>query len=95
MGLIAFLGSGLFVAELARNRRLAVDHAAQLKQEIVLREAVEEDLRALVESSPAAIFTLDEEGRILLANDATQRLLGFDGLTQLSQPLTASHQLTI
>lgn len=78
MGLVAFLGAGLFVSELARNRRLAVEHAAQLKQQIALREEVEEELRVLVESSPAAIFTLDGEGRILLANEAAHRLLAFE-----------------
>ncbi len=78
MGLIAFLGAGLFVSELARNHKLAVQHAGQLKRQIDLREEVQEDLRVLVESSPAAIFTLDAEGRILLANEAAQRLLGFE-----------------
>jgi PAS domain S-box-containing protein len=78
MGLVAFLGAGLFVSELARNHRLAVEHAAQLKRQIDLREEIAEDLRVLVESSPAAIFTLDGEGRILLANEAAQRLLGLD-----------------
>jgi hypothetical protein len=37
MGLIAFLGSGLFVSELARNRRLAVDHAQQTFRKTGLR----------------------------------------------------------
>lgn len=79
MGLVAFLGAGLFVSELARNRKLAVEHAAQLNQQIVLREELQEELRVLVESSPAAIFTLDAGGRILLANEAAQRLLAFEG----------------
>jgi two-component system, LuxR family, sensor kinase FixL len=79
MGLVAFLGSGLFVSELARNRKLAVEHAAQLNQQIEWREELQEELRVLVESSPAAIFTLDAGGRILLANEAAQRLLAFEG----------------
>lgn len=78
MGLAAFLGAGLFVSELARNRRLAVAHTAQLKEEIVLREEVQEELRVLVESSPAAIFTLDSDGRIILVNEAAQRLLAVE-----------------
>jgi PAS domain S-box-containing protein len=79
MGLVAFLGAGLFVSELARNRKLAVEHAVQLNQQIGLREELQEELRVLVESSPAAIFTLDAGGRILLANEAAQRLLAFEG----------------
>jgi PAS domain S-box-containing protein len=79
MGLAAFLGAGLFVSELARNRKLAVEHAAQLNQQIGLREELQEELRVLVESSPAAILTLDASGRILLANEAAHRLLAFEG----------------
>jgi two-component system, LuxR family, sensor kinase FixL len=47
MGLVAFLGAGLFVSELARNHRLAVEHAAQLKRQIDLREEIAADLRLL------------------------------------------------
>jgi PAS domain S-box-containing protein len=79
MGIVAFAGAGLFVSELARNRRLAVQHAQELRRQIDLREEVEEELRVLVESSPAAIFTLDAEGKVLLANEAAGRLLALDG----------------
>ena len=75
---VAFLGAGLFVSELARNRQLAVAHAAQLAQQIALREELQQELRVLVESSPAAILTLDGQGRVLLANEAAHRLLAFD-----------------
>lgn len=87
MGLVAFLGAGLFVSELARNHRLAVDHAAQLKRQIDLREEIAEDLRVLVESSPAAIFTLNADGRILLANRAAQHLLGFEDHPVIGEPI--------
>ena len=87
MGVVAFLGSGLFVSELARNRRLAVEHGQELRQQIELREDVQEELRVLVESSPAAIFTLDAEGRVLLANEAAHRLLAFDAASLQSQTI--------
>jgi two-component system, LuxR family, sensor kinase FixL len=87
MGIVAFLGAGLFVSELARNRRLALDHAGQLKQEIDLREEVQEELRVLVESSPAAILTLDAEGRVLLANEAAHRLLAFENQPMRGEPV--------
>jgi PAS domain S-box-containing protein len=51
---LALAGCGLFVAELARNRRLTQQAEARLK--------------ALVETSPAAIVTVDESGFIELAN---------------------------
>jgi two-component system sensor kinase FixL len=63
---LALTGCGLFVAEMARNRRLTLQAQARL--------------RALVETSPAAIVTVDEHGFIELANQAaTQLLAPLDG----------------
>jgi PAS domain S-box-containing protein len=53
---LALAGCGLFVAELVRNRRITLK--------------TQEKLRALVETSPAAIVTVDERGCIELANEA-------------------------
>jgi two-component system, LuxR family, sensor kinase FixL len=63
---LALMGCGLFVAELARNRRLSFEAQQRLK--------------ALVETSPAAIVTVDERGIIELANHAAAELMvPFDG----------------
>ena len=51
---LALVGSGLFISEVLSNRRL--------------RLASQERLRVLVETSPAAIVTVDEHGFIELAN---------------------------
>jgi two-component system, LuxR family, sensor kinase FixL len=74
----AFFGTGLFVFEAARNRRLANQHLAEIEKEVGLRREAEEQLRFLIESSPATIFTLDGDGKVLLANDAAHRLLGME-----------------
>ena len=58
---LALAGCGLFVAELARNRRMTLK--------------TQERLRALVETSPAAIVTVDEHGIIELANQAATQLM--------------------
>jgi PAS domain S-box-containing protein len=58
---LALSGCGLFVAELVRNRRMSLE--------------AQEKLRALVETSPAAIVTVDERGFIELANQAAIDLL--------------------
>jgi PAS domain S-box-containing protein len=58
---LALAGCGLFVGELARNRRLSVESQARLK--------------ALVETSPAAIVTVDASGFIELANRAAVDLM--------------------
>lgn len=58
---LALVGCGLFVAELARNRRLSLE--------------AQERLRILVETSPAAIVTVDDHGFIELANRAATELI--------------------
>ncbi len=58
---LALAGCGLFVGELIRNRRLSTEGEARLK--------------ALVETSPAAIVTVDGRGLIELSNRAAGELL--------------------
>ena len=58
---LALAGCGLFVAELIRNRRMTLE--------------AQDRLRALVETSPAAIVTVDERGFIELANRAAADLM--------------------
>jgi PAS domain S-box-containing protein len=58
---LALAGCGLFVAELVRNRRLTLDG--------------QERLKVLVETSPAAIVTIDDRGFIELANHAATELM--------------------
>jgi two-component system sensor kinase FixL len=71
----AFAGMGLFVYEIVRSRQVTLQHLSLIQNESEARRAAEEQLQVLVETSPAAIFTLDSEGRVLLANDAAHRLL--------------------
>jgi PAS domain S-box-containing protein len=73
----AFFGTGLFACESAKNRRLAAKHVQEIEQENELRREAEQQLKILIESSPAAIVTLDSAGQILMANSAAHRLLGF------------------
>jgi two-component system sensor kinase FixL len=58
---LALCGCGLFTSELLRNRRLSLSS--------------QERLRVLVETSPAAIVTVDERGFIELANRAATELM--------------------
>ena len=74
-----FVGTGLFISELIRNRRIAMMHVEELEGQIKLREDAEQQLRSLVESSPAAIVTIDSAGNVLLANEASQHLLAPEG----------------
>ncbi len=76
--LVIFLGASLFVAEIMRRKRLEADYARKLKEESALRREAEEDARAVIETSPAAILTVKADGTIELANKAAQRLLCLD-----------------
>lgn len=58
---LALTGCGLFVFELLRNRRLSLES--------------QQRLRALVETSPAAIVTVDQNGVVELANQAARDLM--------------------
>ena len=72
----AFSGIGLFVHEVFANRRREALHLRDLEEQMGARRDAEEQLDILIGSSPIAIFTADSEGRVLLANDAANRLLG-------------------
>ena len=74
----AYLGTGLFAYESGRNRQLTMQHVQEMEQEVELRRDAEQQLKVLIESSPAAILTMDAAGRILMANEAAHRLLGFE-----------------
>ncbi len=72
---LALSGTGLFLSEMLRNRRLTLE--------------AQERLRILVETSPAAIVTVDERGFIEVANRAAADLiLPRDG-TLVGHPIAA------
>jgi len=72
---LALAGCGLFVGELVRNRRLSLESQARLK--------------ALVETSPAAIVTVDARGFIELANRAAVELMVPRGGDLIGDPIAA------
>lgn len=87
---LALAGCGLFVAELLRNRRLMAATLAEQRK-------TQERLRALAETSPAAIVTVDQDGIIELANRAAEELIfpqrlpasAADEATLIGEPIAA------
>lgn len=73
MAWIGLLGTGLFASEIVRGRQQALDY--------------EDQLRALVETSPLAILTIDPDGKIILANDSAQDLLASGDLPLSGQKI--------
>lgn len=72
---LALAGCGLFFSELIRNRRLTMQAEARLE--------------ALVETSPAAIVTIDERGFIERANRAAEELMAPREETLVGAPIAA------
>ncbi|HTX39512.1 MAG TPA: LuxR C-terminal-related transcriptional regulator [Bryobacteraceae bacterium] len=72
---LALAGCGLFVGELVRNRRLNLE--------------AQERLKALVETSPAAIVTVDGHGFIELANHAAMELMAPRDGSLIGSPIAA------
>ncbi|HLH44497.1 MAG TPA: ATP-binding protein [Bryobacteraceae bacterium] len=88
---LAYFVSGLFVLVLVRNRDLVIENLARVQKEQALRHEAEEQLRALVESSPAAVLTLDQHGVVLAANKAADALFGIPEGQELQGRVIASY----
>jgi two-component system, LuxR family, sensor kinase FixL len=72
---LALCGCGLLTLEVIRNRRMSLD--------------AQERTRILVETSPAAILTVNEGGLIELANHAAAELLAPRGGRLIGEPIAA------
>lgn len=72
---LALSGCGLLTFEVLRNRRLSMES--------------QERIRVLVETSPAAIITIDDRGFIELANRAAVELMAPKGGALVAQPVAA------
>jgi two-component system, LuxR family, sensor kinase FixL len=75
---VAFLGAGLFIREVNRNRAAVLRNLAEIERQSEARREAEEQLRILIESSPAAILTADVGGNVLMANEAAHRMLALE-----------------
>lgn len=72
----SYVISGLFAVALIRNRKMTLEYFDQIEHEQHLRSEAQEQLKTLVESSPAAILTLNQHGVVLAANHAANVLFG-------------------
>lgn len=86
---MGYVGTGLFVSELVSKRRLSAQLVADLEAQVRFRRDAEQQLEALIESSPAAIVTVDSEGRIERANQAAQKLLAPEAAALRGQSISS------
>ncbi len=77
LSLVAFTGGSLFAGELVRNHRIAAELKRKVEEEGRLQADAALEARALVESSPAAVLTVNAAGQIAIANESARRMLGF------------------
>ena len=75
----ALMGAGLVSHQVARRRRTEADSLRRMESESAARREAEEQLEFLIDSSPAAILTMNDSGGILLANPTAHRLFGMNG----------------
>jgi two-component system sensor kinase FixL len=83
----AFSTIGIFVYTANRNRQIILAQLYEIELQRKAREEAEEQLKILVESSPAAILTTDSTGAILMANDAAHRMLALPAGSLPGRPL--------
>jgi two-component system, LuxR family, sensor kinase FixL len=91
MAMLAYGGVGVLVSEMSRHRRTILAAYARLQMERDLRRHAEDQLRILVESSPAAIMTLNQGAEVLAANRAAHEMLGFEKPDSLVGVCVADH----
>jgi two-component system, LuxR family, sensor kinase FixL len=77
----AFFCVGLFVYEVTRNRQVVIEHLHEIEKQRDARRQAEQQLKVLIESSPAAIITADSDGCVLMANEAAHRMLALGSAT--------------
>jgi two-component system sensor kinase FixL len=74
----AFFAIGMFVHEANRNRQIIMSQLDEIRRQSDARLEAEQQLNALIQSSPAAIITADSDGCVLMANEAAHRMLELD-----------------
>ena len=72
----ALAGTGLFACEVSASRRREMENLRRVEGESAARREAEEQLEFLIDSSPAAILTMDADCLILRANSAAHRMFG-------------------
>jgi PAS domain S-box-containing protein len=73
--------AALLSRAVTRGYRREMESVARAEREMNARRAAEEQLKFLVESSPAAVLTMSGDGRILLANPAAHGMFGMRDAT--------------
>ena len=74
--LVGLTFPALFVGEIIRNRRLMVAHLKERERQDQTLRRVEQQMRAIMDTTPLAILTVRADGAITMANSAADRIFG-------------------
>jgi len=89
--LITYAMTALAVFSIVAGRQAARDSSlrseTELRRQIAERDRVETWFRQLLTASPDALIVSNQEGRILLVNEATVRLFGYSHEELIGQPI--------
>src|SRR5437764_742358 len=85
---LTLLTTGFLSLAITRSYRREMESRIGLEKEGAARQAAEQQLEFLVESSPAAVLTMTARGEIILANPAAHRLLGVKDVGLLGANIT-------
>lgn len=83
----AFFAIGMFVHEVNRSRQIIMSQLREIEHQSAARSEAEQQLNALIQSSPAAIITADADGYVLMANEAAHRMLELHEPTLLGRSI--------
>ncbi len=81
----SFTAAGWLVRGILANFRKVREQLAEIQARDRLLQDSEEQLRVLIETSSAAILTLNEGGQVIQANEAASRLMGTEKGALLGQ----------
>ncbi len=76
--MVGYVTTGLLIRVTVQSRQAVIEHLHRMQEQVELRHDAEEQLRVLVESSPAAILIADSRGRVLDCNRAADHLFQAD-----------------
>jgi len=87
IGFVAFVFVAIVIRRITVVNRSASRHLNNLEREVSLRHRAQEQLEILINSSPASIVALSQEGQIVLANKSAHELLSVDPGGLIGQPI--------
>jgi two-component system, LuxR family, sensor kinase FixL len=76
--MFAYSLTGIVTAQITRRRIAERGYSKALEKRIQLEQDLKDQLRVIVETTPLAIITIAQDGRVLLSNQSARKLLNIE-----------------